>query len=233
MIRLRQANERGKTKLAWLDSHHTFSFGEYHDPKHMGFYSLRVINDDTVAPGKGFSTHAHQNMEILSWVIDGSLAHRDSTGVSSVILPSELQRMSAGTGVRHSEFNGSQNDPVHFLQIWLLPAENGITPSYEQKNFPVTERQRRLRLMASPDGREGSVRVHQDALVYDGLLSNRQNVSYELSANRHAWIHVVKGEIDVNGAVLQAGDAAAVSDETSVNLTGIGAGGEIMLFDLQ
>jgi redox-sensitive bicupin YhaK (pirin superfamily) len=232
MIRTRRANERGITKLTWLDSRHTFSFGDYHDPKQMGFYSLRVINEDTLAPGKGFSTHAHQNMEILSWVIDGSLAHRDSTGVSSVILPGELQRMSAGTGVSHSEFNDSQDEPVHFLQIWLLPAENGITPSYEQKNFPTTERQGRFRLMASPDGRYGSVRVHQDALVYDALLGNGQNVSHELSANRHAWVHVVKGEIGLNGAILQAGDAAAVSDEASVKLSGIGVGGEVMLFDL-
>ncbi|HET9931921.1 MAG TPA: pirin family protein, partial [Polyangiaceae bacterium] len=199
MIRIRPANERGHADHGWLDSHHTFSFADYYDPNHMGFRALRVINDDTVEAGRGFGTHPHRDMEIISYVLDGALQHKDSMGTGSIIRPNDVQRMSAGTGVTHSEFNASQSESVHFLQIWLLPERRGIKPSYEQKTFSEDDKSGRLRLVASPDGREGSTTVHTDALVYAGLFDGEQRAELPLSPNRHAWVQVARGKVSVNG----------------------------------
>jgi quercetin 2,3-dioxygenase len=231
MITARHANERGKTKIHWLDSHHTFSFNRYYDPRYMGFRALRVINEDYVIPGAGFGTHSHSDMEILSYALEGALAHKDSSGGQGVIRPGEWQRMTAGTGISHSEFNASQTEPVHFLQIWILPEQKGLKPEYEQKEFPTANRQGRLRLVASRDGSEGSLTIHQDVKVFNALLSVGQSVSYELNQERHAWVQMIKGEVSLNSVSLQAGAGAAVSDESMLTLKAT-SDAEIVLFDL-
>jgi redox-sensitive bicupin YhaK (pirin superfamily) len=231
MITIRPANERGGGDHGWLDTRHTFSFSDYYDPRHMGFRDLRVINEDRVAPGRGFGTHGHRDMEILSYVVSGGLGHRDSMGHGEVIRPHEWQRMTAGTGVRHSEMNASQTDPVHFLQIWILPEREGIQPGYEQKLFAPEEKAGRLRLVASRDGREGSLKVHQDVSVYNALLRGGEEVEHRLEAGRHAWLQVVKGAVELNGARLGAGDGAAVSDESTLTIRA-GDDSEVILFDL-
>jgi quercetin 2,3-dioxygenase len=231
MIKVRPAGERGKTKTPWLDSNHTFSFNRYYDPRYTGFRQLLVINEDYVAPGQGFGTHSHNDMEILSYVIEGALEHRDSSGGSGVIRPDELQRMSAGTGVSHSEFNSSKTEPVHFLQIWIVPEQEGLKPEYEQRAFPEGERRGRLRLIASREGSDGSVTIHQDTKLYDALLVAGDEVSYQLGGDRHAWVQVIKGVVTVNGTPLRAGDGAAISDEMSLNIKA-SEDAEILLFDL-
>jgi redox-sensitive bicupin YhaK (pirin superfamily) len=231
MQRLRRAGERGHAAHGWLDSFHTFSFADYHDPAHMGFRALRVINDDTVAPGAGFGSHPHRDMEILSYVLDGALAHRDSMGTGSVIRPGDVQRMSAGTGVIHSEMNASRTEPVHFLQIWLIPSRLGVAPGYEQRTFPMEDRTGRLRLVASPDGRDGSITIHTDASVYAGLLGAGQAAELPLAPGRHAWIHVARGAARVNGQDLGAGDGLALSDESRVQIEGLDRG-EVLVFEL-
>lgn len=231
MMIIRRAAARGRTAIDWLDSRHTFSFGDYHDPAAMGFRVLRVINDDRVAPGSGFPTHGHRDMEIVSYVLEGALEHRDSLGTGSVIRPGDVQRMTAGTGVRHSEFNASRSDPVHFLQIWILPETAGLEPGYEQKAFPESERRGRLRLVASQDGREGSVTIHQNASISAALLDTGERARHALSAGRHAYVHVAKGEVTVGGEHLSAGDGAAISEELGIEIAGRSQG-EILLFDL-
>jgi len=231
MLKLRRANERGHADHGWLDSHHTFSFADYYDPAHMGFRALRVINDDTVAPGRGFGAHPHRDMEIISYVLAGGLAHKDSLGTGSVIEPGDVQRMSAGTGVVHSEFNASKSDPVHFLQIWLVPATRGITPGYEQKRFAAEDKAGTLRLVASPDGRDGSITIHTDAALYAGLFTREQRAEHALAAGRHAWVHVARGRVRANGQELGSGDGLAISNEAKVVVEGI-ADGEVLVFDL-
>jgi hypothetical protein len=231
MLTLRKANDRGHANHGWLDSRHTFSFAGYHDPEHMGFRDLRVINEDRVAPARGFGTHAHRDMEIVSYVLAGELAHRDSLGNGSVIRPGDVQRMSAGTGVTHSELNPSQREPVHFLQIWILPEQDGLPPSYEQRHFPAEERTGRLRLVASHDAREGSLRVHQDVDVYASLLGPGDAVTHALRPRRHAWLQLARGRCALNGVPLEAGDGAAVSGETQLRVDGAD-GAELLLFDL-
>jgi len=231
MITLRKAAERGHADHGWLDSHHTFSFADYYDPAHMGFRMLRVINDDTVAGGQGFGSHPHRDMEIISYVLDGALAHRDSMGTGSVIEPGDVQRMSAGTGVVHSEFNASKTAPVHFLQIWLMPARHGLAPGYEQKRFTDAEKAGRLRLVASPDGRDGSLTIHTDAQLYAGVFDAEQRAALPLAPGRHAWVHVARGRVRVNGHELAAGDGVALTDEAAVAIEGL-ARGEVLVFDL-
>jgi quercetin 2,3-dioxygenase len=231
MITIRPANERGHTEFGWLDSRHTFSFGEYQDYDHMGFHSLRVINDDRVAPGGGFPTHPHRDMEILTWVLDGALQHKDSLGTGSVIRAGDLQRMSAGTGILHSEFNASKTEPVHFLQIWIFPEKRGLTPGYAQRSFPAAERTGQLRLLASRDGRDGSLSFHQDASLYAAALEPGQRVRHTLTPGRAAWIQVAAGAVTLNGKPLKTGDGAAVPDEKELELVGVEKG-ETLLFDL-
>ncbi|HWU89502.1 MAG TPA: pirin family protein [Kofleriaceae bacterium] len=231
MQTLRRAGERGHAEHGWLDSFHTFSFADYYDPAHMGFRALRVINDDTVAPGRGFGAHPHRDMEIISYVLDGALAHRDSMGTGSVIRPGDVQRMSAGTGVVHSEFNASKTDDVHFLQIWLLPARPGIPPGYEQKTFPEEDKAGRLRLVASPDGRDGSITIHTDAALYAGVFGAGQTAELPIASGRHTWVHVARGAVRVNGRDLAAGDGLALSDEARVQIEGQDRG-EVLVFDL-
>jgi len=231
MIRLRKAPDRGHADHGWLNTYHTFSFADYQDPAHMGFRSLRVINEDRVRPGMGFGTHGHRDMEIISYVLEGALEHRDSMGNGSVLRPGEFQRMSAGTGVRHSEFNPSDAEPVHFYQIWLLPQRAGIRPGYEQKVFAEDEKRGKLRLVASPDGAEGSLTIHQDARVYLSTLHPGESVSHALRAGRHAWLQVLRGRVRINGTLLEAGDGLAVSDERGLTVVGEQPG-EVMLFDL-
>src|SRR5436190_521504 len=199
MIGVRLAEDRGRTAIDWLDSRHSFSFNDYYDPRHMGFRSLRVINDDRVAPAAGFGAHPHRDMEIITYVLSGALEHRDSLGSGEVLRPGEVQRMTAGTGIRHSEFNPSETEPVHLLQIWLLPERTGLTPGYEQKAYPEAERRGRWRLVASPDGRDGSVTVHQDAAMSVTILDAGQTVMYELARGRHAWVQVARGAVTLNG----------------------------------
>ena len=231
MITVRRAEDRGHAEHGWLDSRHTFSFADYYDPEQMGFSTLRVINEDRVAPGSGFGTHSHRDMEILSYVLEGGLAHKDSIGTGSTIRPGDVQRMSAGTGVAHSEFNASKTEPVHFLQIWILPERPGIQPSYEQKTFPDAEKRGRLRLVASRDSRDGSLTIHQDAAVYAGLLTSGERAELPLGKGRHAWVQVARGEVKLNGQSLEAGDGAAVSGEPILKLEGVRAG-EVLVFDL-
>jgi len=231
MITIRRREERGHFDHGWLDTSHTFSFAGYYDPAHMGFRPLRVLNEDRVKPGYGFPTHSHDNMEIISYVLEGALEHKDSLGSGSVIRPGEAQRMSAGSGVTHSEYNPSSAEPLHFLQIWILPEKRGLAPSYEQKTFPAGEREGRLRLIASRGGREGSVTIHQDADLYAGLLSHGQAVTHSLEPGRHAWLQVARGEVVANGEPLRAGDGAAVSGERSLEIAGSGRA-EVLLFDL-
>ncbi|HEY0405415.1 MAG TPA: pirin family protein [Pyrinomonadaceae bacterium] len=231
MINVRRAKERGHFDFGWLDTYHTFSFGDYYDPRFMGFRDLRVINEDRVHPGHGFPTHGHRDMEIVTYVLEGGLEHRDSIGTGSVIRPGEVQRMSAGRGVRHSESNHSESEPVHLLQIWIMPDEQGIEPSYEQKNYTDEEKRGRLRLIASRDGRDGSVHIHQDAAIYAALLEPGQEVTHTLGPQRHAWAQVARGAVNINGQSLEQGDGAAVSDESSLKIEGREAS-EILLFDL-
>jgi quercetin 2,3-dioxygenase len=231
MIVKRPAEERGRADFGWLDSRHTFSFGEYYDPRHMGFRALRVINEDRVKPGYGFPTHPHRDMEIISYVLEGALAHRDSMGTGSVIRPGDVQRMSAGTGVLHSEMNPSPTEPVHFLQIWLMPAERGITPSYEEKRFDAAEKQGRLRLVASRDARDGALAIHQDVDLYAGILEHGESARLEMRPGRHAWLQVARGAVTVNGEALNQGDGAAVSDEAALELAATD-NAEVLVFDL-
>jgi redox-sensitive bicupin YhaK (pirin superfamily) len=231
MITLRRAKERGHARHGWLDSHHTFSFAGYHDPEHMGFRVLRVINEDVVQPKRGFDTHSHRDMEILTWVLEGALEHRDSLGTGSVIRPGDIQRMSAGTGVSHSEYNHSATEPVHLLQIWLLPERDGLPPSYEQKTFPPEQRRGALRLLASRDGRAGSVRIHQDVELHTALLGAGEAVEHRLRPGRHAWVQLARGRCQLDGVTLEAGDGAAVSREESLRLAGADDS-EVLLFDL-
>jgi redox-sensitive bicupin YhaK (pirin superfamily) len=233
MITVRRSQERGHFDHGWLDTRHTFSFADYQDERHMGFRSLRVINEDQVAPGQGFGTHGHRDMEILSYVLEGELAHQDSTGGKDTLVPGEVQRMTAGTGVRHSEFNGSDRDPVHFLQIWLLPDRAGHTPGYQQKAFADAEKRGQLRLVASPDGAGGSLLIHQDVRVYATLLGKGEAVEQALAPGRHAWVQVARGQAAVNGTALRTGDGAAVSAEARVRLEGTDEGlAELLVFDL-
>lgn len=230
-IQIRNARERGHTKINWLDSYHTFSFGNYYDQNHMGFRALRVINDDRVLPGAGFNPHSHSDMEIVTYVLEGALEHKDSLGTGSVIYPGDAQRMSAGSGITHSEFNHSQSEPVHFLQIWILPDEQGLPASYEQRAFPPQEREGTLRLIAAKDGREGAVTIHQDMDLYASLLKPGDRVSYHLQPQRFAWLQVAQGMVTINGQPLREGDGAAMSGEEQLEV-GTDTGAEILLFDL-
>jgi len=236
MITLRPAEERGHAQHGWLDSWHTFSFADYHDHAHMGFRQLRVINEDRVQPGAGFPTHPHADMEIVTYVLAGALEHKDSMGTGSVIRPGEVQRMSAGTGVTHSEFNASRTELVHLLQIWILPERRGLRPEYEQKEFPERERRGRLRLIAARDGADGAVTIHQDVRLYATLLAPDERVTHTFAPGRHAWVQVARGDVRLNGTPLTAGDGAAVSDERALDLVGepapAGGAGEVLLFDL-
>ncbi len=231
MIIVRPASERGHTNLGWLDSRHTFSFGDYFDADHMSFGHLRVINDDHVDPGEGFGTHGHRDMEILSFVLSGSLQHKDSMGTGAAIRAGDVQRMTAGTGVTHSEFNPSKQAPVHFLQVWILPDRTRLKPEYEQKPFPEEERRGRLRLVASRDGRDGSLTIHQDASVFMTTLDAGQTVTHQPAAGRRAWVQVARGSVTVNGTALSEGDGAGLSGEASITIAG-GTPADVLLFDL-
>ena len=231
MLEVRKSNERGQANHGWLNSFHSFSFAEYYDPKNMGFGPLRVINEDRVQPGMGFGTHGHRDMEIISYVLDGALEHKDSMGNGSVIRPGDVQRMSAGTGVMHSEYNPSPADRVHFLQIWIQPNVKGIAPSYEEKHFDAASKRGKLRLVASPDGREGSVVVHQDALIFSALMDGAERVAHALPAGRLAYVHVARGAVTVNGQPLDAGDAAKLSGEREIVFEQ-GKDAEVLLFDM-
>ena len=231
MIQVRKGEDRGHANHGWLDSHHSFSFADYHDPAHVQFSVLRVINEDRVAPGAGFPTHGHRDMEIVSYVLEGALEHQDSLGTGSVIRPGDVQRMSAGTGVRHSEFNASKSEFVRFLQIWILPKTNGIAPGYEQKHFAPADLSGKLRLIASPDGRAGSVTIHQDALLYAAKLDGTMNVSHTLASGRRAYVHVARGSVALNGTPLAAGDGARIENEAQLRLEQ-GRGAEVLVFDL-
>src|SRR5258708_5751802 len=230
MNELRRSGERGYADHGWLRSFHTFSFADYHDPRHMGFGALRVINEDRIRPGAGFGTHGHRDMEIISYVLEGALAHKDSMGTGSTIVPGDVQRMSAGRGVMHSEFNHDPKGVTHFLQIWIEPAVRGIPPSYEQKHFTAEDKRGRLRLIASPDGAEGSVTVHQDARVYAGLFDGAERAEHAVASGRRAYVHVARGRISVNGNVLDAGDALETDAPRIVFEEGEGT--EVLLFDL-
>ncbi len=231
MITLRKASERGHANHGWLDSWFSFSFAEYHDPQHMGFASLRVINEDVVQPGKGFGTHGHRDMEIITYILEGALEHKDSMGNGSVIRPGDVQRMSAGRGVQHSEFNPSPGELVHLLQIWIEPNVRGIEPGYEEKHFDAASKRGRLRLIASSDGRDGSVNIHQNAAVYAALLDGAERASHTLAPGRNAYVHVARGKVTVNGNVLGTGDALKASGESAIVLER-GDNAEILLFDL-
>jgi quercetin 2,3-dioxygenase len=231
MITIRPSEERGGGDYGWLNTHHTFSFNTYHDPKFMGFRSLRVINEDYVAPGQGFPTHPHRDMEIITYILEGAIEHKDSLGTGSVIRPGDGQRMSAGSGIRHSEANPSKTEGAHFLQIWILPDRQGIRPSYEQKAFPTEEKRGKLRLIASPTGNDGSVTIHQDAKLYVTLLGPGETVTHHIEPDRHAWIQIAKGSVELNGKPLKQGDGAAVSDEKQLTVKGA-EDAEVLLFDL-
>ena len=231
MISIRRSQERGHFNHGWLDTYHTFSFDQYRDPRFMGFRSLRVINEDRVAPGQGFGMHPHRDMEIITYVLEGALEHRDSLGNGSVIRPGDGQRMSAGSGIQHSEFNALKDDPVHLLQIWILPAERGIAPGYEQKSFATEEKRGRLRVIASSDDEQGAVRIHQDAKLAVALLGAGEIVEHTLAPGRHAWLQVAHGGVKLNGQTLGQGDGAAVSEEPKLTLEGENDA-EVLLFDL-
>jgi redox-sensitive bicupin YhaK (pirin superfamily) len=231
VITLRPSGERLQTKIGWLDSRHTFSFGEHIDPRFMGYRALRVINEDRVAPGKGFATHPHRDMEIISYVLEGALRHEDSLGTGSTINVGDVQRMSAGTGVLHSERNASDREPAHFFQIWLVPERTRLPPSYQQRTFPLSSRQGRLTLIASRDSRDGSIQVHQDVDLYSAILAGGQSVGHALDDGRHAWVQVARGEVGLNGTALTAGDGAAVTDEPELRLIAA-TDAEVLLFDL-
>ena len=231
MIQVRKANDRGKVNMGWLDSHHTFSFGHYYDPAHMGFGNLRVINEDRVQPGKGFGTHGHDNMEIISYVIEGALEHRDSMDNGSVIRPGDVQRMTAGTGVTHSEFNHSGDDQVHFLQIWILPDTANLDPGYEEKRFDRADKQNQLRLVGSRDARDGSVRIHQDVDLYASVLSGGTALTHNFRDGRKGWLQVVSGSVRANGETLDAGDGAAITELSELTLDAV-SDAEVLLFDM-
>jgi redox-sensitive bicupin YhaK (pirin superfamily) len=231
MITIRQSNERGGGNYGWLNTRHTFSFDQFHDPRFMGFRSLRVINEDWVAGGQGFPMHPHRDMEIITYLLEGALEHKDSMGNGSIVRPGDGQRMSAGTGVRHSEANPSPTEAAHLLQIWILPDKPGHQPGYEQKAFPEAEKRGKLRLIASPDGKDGSVTIHQDARLYVSLLGPGQEVTHELGQGRYAWLQVAKGAVELNGKKLGQGDGAAVSDERKLGVRGVEEA-EALLFDL-
>jgi quercetin 2,3-dioxygenase len=232
MITIRPAQDRGTANFGWLDSRHTFSFGEYYDPNNMGFGNLRVINEDKVTPGQGFATHGHRDMEIISYVLEGALEHKDSIGTGSVIRPGDVQRMSAGTGIRHSEYNASKTDPVHFLQIWILPEQHGIAPGYEQKTFAEAEKRSNLKLVGSRDGRDGSITIHQDVDFYAAALQDGDFVSHSLAAGRVAWLQVARGSVQLNDQTLSAGDGAAISQESLITLRGADKTAEALLFEM-
>lgn len=234
MINIRSSSDRGVGRHGWLTTRHTFSFANYYDETQMGFRDLRVINEDTVAPGQGFGAHRHEDMEIISIVMEGALAHKDSSGGDGVLRRGEVQRMSAGTGVVHSEFNASREEPVHFFQIWILPAKEGITPGYEQTLIAEEERKGRLRLLVAPGGRDGALDIHQDALLYSAILGEGESVEHQLAPGRGAWVQLARGTIELNGRTLQQGDGAAVEDEPSLKIVARGSeGAEIFLFDLR
>jgi redox-sensitive bicupin YhaK (pirin superfamily) len=233
MLTIRKSGERGHANHGWLDTNYTFSFANYYDPKHMGFRALRVINDDRIAPGRGFGAHPHEDMEILTYVIQGRLAHKDSMGHQEEIGPNEVQYMSAGTGITHSEFNPSAKEPLHLLQIWIEPKSNGATPNYGQFSFAAEEKQNKLKLLASGEAQPGAARIHQDAKVYVTELTEGTELGYELGKTRHAWVHVIQGKVELNGQVLSTGDAAAVSGESSLALRGLAREkSEVLIFDL-
>lgn len=231
MFEIRKSTDRGHANHGWLDSYHSFSFGEYYDEQHMGFGPLRVINEDRVNAGGGFGTHGHRDMEIISYVLDGELAHKDSMGTGSVIRPGDVQRMSAGSGVRHSEFNHAKDQTTHFLQIWIQPNVTGIPPSYEEKNFTAEEKRGRLRLIASSDGEDGSVLIHQDAKLYAGLFDGAEAASLTIAAGRLAYVHVARGTVTVNGVALKNGDALKLSDVATIDIGG-GQQAEVLVFDM-
>lgn len=231
MITVRDRHARGHTQMGWLDSHHTFSFGEFRDPDQMGFRALRVINEDQVIPGAGFGTHGHRDMEIISYVLSGALEHKDSLGTGSIIRPGDVQRMSAGTGITHSEFNPSKSEPVHFLQIWILPERQGLPPGYEQKQFPLEERRDGFHLVGDRHGTDGAVTIHQDVRLYVANLEAGQSLTHELPAGRHTWLQVVRGIVELEGNELREGDGAAISEMRSLDLT-TASGAELLLFDL-
>lgn len=231
---VRKAGDRMHSQFGWLDSHHTFSFGDHYDPRFMGFRSLRVINDDTVSPGKGFGTHPHRDMEIITYVLEGALEHKDSIGTGSVIRPGDVQKMSAGTGIAHSEFNHSPTEPVHFLQIWVIPGQQGLPPSYQQIHYPATTRKGQLKLVGANETHADVIRIHQDLRLYATLLDEGDSVRHSLPAGRYAWVHVAKGSIEMNGKTLIAGDGAALAADTgpaTIELKGA-PGGEALLFDM-
>jgi hypothetical protein len=231
MIAVRRASERGQGQYGWLDTRHTFSFNNYHDPRHTSFRVLRVMNEDWIAPGQGFGTHGHRDMEIVTYVLEGALAHKDSLGNGSVLRPGEFQRMTAGTGIEHSEFNPSESEPVHLYQIWLFPKSRGLAPSYDQRAFADDQRQGKLRVVASPDGRDGSLTIHQDAEVFLTTLDVGNQVTHQLAPGRHAWIQVLRGAVTLQNVSLSAGDGAAVSDDSLVTLVAAQSS-EVMVFDL-
>jgi redox-sensitive bicupin YhaK (pirin superfamily) len=231
MLTIRKAHERGHANHGWLDTYHTFSFSSYRDPKHVHFRALRVMNEDFVAPGQGFGTHPHEDMEIVTYVLEGALEHRDSMGNGEVLRPGEFQRMSAGTGITHSEFNPSASEPVHLYQIWLFPERKGIEPSYEQKRFAEDERHNQLRLVASPDAEHNSLVIHQDARIYLSSLDGGRKVAHELAPDRYAWLQVLRGSVALNDQPLNTSDGAAVSDETLITIRA-NNNAEVMLFDL-
>ncbi len=232
MITIRSAQDRGIANFGWLDSRHTFSFGEYYNPNHMGFATLRVINEDKVAPGKGFAPHGHKDMEIISYVLEGALEHKDSIGTGSIIRPGDVQRMSAGTGIQHSEYNASQTDSVHFLQIWILPDQNGIEPGYEQKHFDEAQKRGMLRLVGSRNGRDGSISICQDADLYAAILQNEESVNHSLASDRVGWLQVVRGTVGLNDKTVTAGDGAAIVEESLITLRGLSQETEVLLFDI-
>jgi len=232
MLAIRHAEERGLANLGWLNSRHTFSFGHYYDPKFMGFGPLRVINEDRVQPAQGFGTHGHENMEIISYVLDGALEHKDSMGNGSIIRPGDVQRMSAGTGVRHSEFNASDSELVHFLQIWIMPERNGLEPSYEQTHFAADEKRGQLRLVGSRDGRDGSVTIHQDVDLHAALLDDGDSVTYTLGGGRKGWLQVARGSVTLNGEQLYPGDGVAIEGPSDIEIVGTSES-EVLLFDMR
>jgi quercetin 2,3-dioxygenase len=231
MLNVRRGNDRGQSKFNWLDSRHTFSFGDYYDPQHMGFSDLRVINEDQVAPGGGFPTHSHRDMEIITYVLEGALAHKDSTGTSSVIRVGDVQRMSAGTGISHSEYNASETEPVHFLQIWILPGETGLPPGYEQRSFDLQKKSGSWVLVAAPDARDGAVKLHQDAEMSLAVLPQGAQITYSTRPNRRAWLQVARGKATLNGFSLDAGDGAAISEKDTLQLNAV-EDAEVLVFDL-
>ena len=231
MLTIRRANDRGHANHGWLDTHHSFSFANYYDPRHMGYRNLRVINEDRVVPGRGFGVHPHRDMEIISYVLDGALEHRDTLGTGSVLRPGEFQRMSAGTGVLHSEANASDKHPLHFLQIWLMPEQSGLEPSYEQRAFPLEDRSGTLRLVVDPEGRDGALRIHSDAQLYSAVLEAGQVVTHRFAPGRHGWLQVVRGAVELPQARLETSDGAAIADTQELSFRAVDAA-ELLLFDL-